>query len=144
MYGLKIAGGDIAVRGDGRVSEVEGSERLRQEISHWLLEPLGTDTLYRRFGSTLGEMVGSPMLPDYIAEVRAEVSRVVGNYLEYQKRMISEDKIKGDAVFLSNWKDDDIIDTIDGIDVRSVADTLYVTVKLTTVAGTRVTVVQTS
>jgi len=140
MYGLKVAEGDLAVRGDGNISEVRGAERLRQELSHWLLEPVGTDTLYPRFGSMLDGMVGSPMLPEYISEVRTEVGRVVTNYVEYQKRMMNADRERGAALFLENWPDDEIVDTVDGIAVENVADRLLVTVKLTTVAGTRVAV----
>ena len=56
MYGLKIADGDIAVRGDGDVTQVSGAERLSQEISCWLLEPLGTDPMYPKFGSDLARI----------------------------------------------------------------------------------------
>ena len=143
MYGLKVTNGDLAVMGDGNVVQVEGQERLQQEIAHWLLEPLGTDTLYNRFGSTLDELVGSPMLPQYIAEVRAEVGRVVQNYMAYQTRQMNEDRAKGEDVFLKNWRDGDIIETLDGIAVNAVADTLTVTVKLTTVAGSKLTITQT-
>lgn len=142
MYGLKVSGGDLAVRGDGNVSEVRGADRIVQELSHWLLEPLGTDTLYERFGSTLDSMIGSPMLPEYISEVRSEVGRVVSNYVEYQKRMMREDRQRGEVTFMRNWPDDEIIDTVDGVSVTNVADRLLVTVKLTTVAGARVSVIR--
>ena len=137
MYGLKVTNGDLAVMGDGNCVLVEGRERLAQEISHWLLEPLGTDALYNRFGSTLDQIIGSPMLAEYIAEVRTEVGRVLQNYMAYQTRQMNEDRLKGDEVFLKNWKDEDIIDAVEGLSVKAVADTLKVTIKLFTVAGTR-------
>ena len=143
MYGLKITNGDLAVMGDGNCVLVTGRERLVQEISHWLLEPLGTDSLYNRFGSTLDQIIGSPMLPEYMAEVRSEVGRVLQNYMAYQTRRMNEDRLKGEDVFLRNWSDEDIVDVLDGISVKAVADTLKVTVKLTTVAGTKLTIERT-
>lgn len=144
MYGLKVSNGDLAVRGDGNVVKITGAERIKQELSHWLLEPLGTDTLYKRFGSTLDNLVGSPILNEYLTEVRSECSRVVQNYVEYQKRQINEDRLRGEDVFMANWKSDDIINSVNGISVKTVADTVRVTVKLTTAGGTLVTVVQES
>ena len=144
MYGLKISNGDFAVRGDGHVVEITGRNRIEQELAHWLLEPIGTDTLYARFGSRLGELIGSPMLDEYIAEVRSECGRVVQNYVEYQKRQMNEDLLKGETYFLKNWADDDIIESVDGITVKTVADRVRVTVKLTTAAGNRIEVAQES
>ena len=142
MYCLKIADGDIAIRGDGNSVKLTGAERIRQELLCWLMEPLGSDTLYSRFGSSLWDKVGSPMLDEYIADVRAEVVRVVNNYVEYQNRQINADLLKGEVAFLSNWSDDDIIKSFDGVAVKAVADTLEVTVQLTTVAGSSVVVKQ--
>ena len=143
MYSLKLTDGDLAIRGDGNSVQLTGARRLEQEISCWLLEPVGSDTLYSKFGSTLWDKVGSPMLDEYIAEVRSEVVRVVNNYIEYQKNQVNADLLKGEAVFLSNWGDDDIIKRFDGVSVNVVADTLEVTVQLTTVAGSKVTVERT-
>ena len=144
VYGFKIAAGDIAVRGDGNVQQISGRERIAQELACWLIEPLGTDTIYRRFGSTLADLIGSPVSDEVLADVRAEVYRVVGNYIEYQKRQVSEAMESGAYDFLSVWSPDDIINSFDGIDIEAVADSVQVTVKLTTAAGETVTVVQTS
>ncbi len=144
MYGIKIAGGDIVVRGDGDVVEISGAERVQQELSHWLMEPLGTDPIYVNFGSTLWDSVGNVASEEHINEVRDEVSRVVSNYVAYQKRQISEDMAKGQGRFMRNWGYGDIIKSVDGIDVSAVADTVYVQVKLTLADGTSVTVNQQS
>ena len=143
MYCLELADGDLAIRGDGNSVQLTGARRIEQELSCWLVEPIGSDSMYGRFGSRLWDFVGSPMIDSYIADVRAEVVRVVNNYIEYQKRQINEDILKGEGVFLSNWGDDDIIQRFDGVAINVVADTLEVTVQLTTVAGSSVIVERT-
>lgn len=143
MYCLKLTDGDIAVRGDGNSIKLTGAKRLEQEIACWLMEPVGSDMLYSKFGSTLWDKVGSPMLDEYIADVRSEVVRVVNNYIEYQKGQINADLLKGESVFLSNWGDDDIISRFDGVSVNVVADTLEVTVQLTTAGGNSIVVERT-
>ena len=122
MYGIKVVNGDFSVKGDGNVTEITGAERIMQELSHWLIEPLGTDTIYKRFGSTLWDSVGNPMLDEYINEVKSEVARVVSNYVAYQKRQINEDMVKGTDRFMRNWDYDDIIDRVVSIDVKALPD----------------------
>lgn len=142
MYGFKLSGGDIAVRGDGNVSTVTGHERIKQELACWLLEPIGTDPLYPRFGSSLNELIGSPMIEEYTSRVRREVQRVVANYIEYQKNQMNDDMLKGETVYLSNWQDSDIISSVQSIRLNAVADDLHVRVELNTVGGETVVVEQ--
>ena len=144
MYGIKVVNGDLNIMGDGNAQEITGVERIEQELSHWLLEPLGTDTIYTRFGSELWDSVGDPQIQEYVDDVRIEVQRVVENYMAYQTRQAKEDLAVSTERFMKNWGDNDIIERLDGIDVKAVADSLYVTVKLTTVGGEQVTVVQSS
>ena len=55
MYTLKIVNGDFAVKGDGNIVQLTGAQRIRQELACWLLEPLGTDKYYSKFGSAIGD-----------------------------------------------------------------------------------------
>ena len=144
MYGIKVVNGDLNIMGDGNAQEITGVERIEQELSHWLLEPLGTDTIYKRFGSELWDSVGDPQIREYIDDVRMEVQRVVENYMAYQSRQAKEDLSISSERFMRNWKDDDLIERLDGIDVKAVADYLYVTVKLTTVGGEQIVIEQSS
>lgn len=142
MYTFKIANGDLAMRGDGNITQLSGPQRIEQELACWILEPLGTDKLYPGFGSKLGDYVGSPALNDYLIEIRAEVVRVVNNYIEYQKKQIERYRSGTIGDFVNAWNDDDIIRTVNSIDVKTVADTVSVTVTLTTVAGQGVNIAQ--
>lgn len=139
---MKMVNGDISVRGDGNSVEVTGVERLVQEISHWLIEPLGTDQLYAKFGSSLWDQVGDPLIDKCVVDVKAEVYRVVSNYVAYQKRQMQEDLNASPDLFMRKWGNDDIVDEFKGVDVNVVADTLYVTVKLKTASGAEFTVNQ--
>lgn len=141
MYGIKIADGDIAVRGDGNVTKITGVERVVQDISCWILEPINSDPMYARFGSTCWDMIGSIMTQDQLRELKLEVTRVVNNYYEYQQRQISQ--AVGNGTFGSVFPNDEIIASIDGIDVSAVADTARVVVRLTMAKGNQVIVDQT-
>lgn len=142
MNTFKIVNGDIAVRGDGKVVDVSGAKRIEQELSCWILEPLGTDKVYGGFGSTIGEMIGSPSLTEYLDEVRDEVARVVNNYVSYQEGQLDKAKRGSAEAAINSWSDDDVINSVDSIEVKAVADTVQVTVKLTTVAGAAIKVNQ--
>ena len=105
---------------------------------------MGTDTIYTDFGTDLYDQVGSPMVGESLLAVRAEVRRVVENYAAYQGRQINDAKAKGADYLAANWKPGDIITDIVSIDIKAVADTVYVTVKLRVANGEIVTVEQTS
>lgn len=139
MYNLKIVDGDLAVQGNGDLVQISGPERIAQELSCWVLEPLGTDFIYPKFGSDLNEHIGSIMSQDELLEVRSEVTRLVRNYVTYQQRQISEANLSG---LVNVWHDNDIVQRIDSIEVQNVADTIEVSVSLTTVGGDRVSVRQ--
>lgn len=142
MYGLKIADGDIAVRGDGDVTQVSGGERLSQEMSCWLLEPLGADPMYPKFGSDLATHVGKPMTADEMSSVSGEVARVAGNYVAYQQTLIAN--TTGTASQVADvWKDDDVVRSVSSIGVSSVTDTCSVRITLETGGGAQLTVAET-
>jgi phage baseplate assembly protein W len=143
MYGLKLTDGDIAVRGDGDVTRVTGEERLTQELSCWLLEPLGFDQLYPGFGSTLGQHIGQPLTSDQMNAVSAETARVVGNYVAYQQVLMENSPLTA-SQFLDVWTDSDVIQSVRSIGVSSVTDTCSVKITLRTGNDQLVTVTQTA
>lgn len=142
MYTFKIVDGDLAMRGDGNIVKLTGAQRIEQELACWLLEPLGTDKFYSKFGSTIGEMVGSPALTAYLNELRIEVERVVNNYVSYQRGQIEALRSGNAEDALNSWNDDDVIASIGSIELEAIADTVKVTVTLSTAAGAGITVSQ--
>ena len=142
MYTFKIVDGDLAVRGDGNITQLTGAQRIRQELACWLLEPLGTDRFYSKFGSTVGDMIGSPAIEDYLNELQVEVERVVNNYVSYQRGQIQALRSGNAADAINSWSDDDVIASVNSIEVEAIADTVKVTVTLSTAAGQGITVSQ--
>lgn len=142
MYTFKIVDGDIAVRGDGLVSDVSGAKRIEQELACWILEPINTDKMYPSFGSVMSSFIGSPAMNDYLLDIRAEVSRIVNNYISYQKKQVEEYRSGSETDFINAWHDDDLIQTVNEIDVSVVADTVRVRVRLTTAGGQGVDITQ--
>ena len=142
MYQLQVANGDMVIKGDGKASTVSGAQRIAQDLSCWLLEPLKTDKLYPAFGSDLGSRIGSIISDETILAVKVEVTRVVNNYIANQQSQINSAKASDATDLINAWNSDDIISTINSITVTTVADAVEVVVQLTTVGGTSITVSQ--
>lgn len=140
MYDLKITDGDLAVRGDGNITKIYGAERIVQDLSCWILEPFNTDTMYSRFGSTVWDMIGTTVTNDNLGQLKAEITRVVNNYYEYQQRQISQ--AVGNGTFNYAFPNDEVIGSIDSIDVSAIADSVSVVVKLTMASGNQIAVEQ--
>jgi hypothetical protein len=137
MKCIKVVDGDIAVGGDGKPVMVEGAARIRQELALWLLEPMGTDRVYPKFGSDLWNYIGTPAF-------ESEVNRVVTNYIAAQNEQIAKDKQRlSDNEFLQVWTDDDIVSTLNSITVSATGTNVNVLVILSTAAATQVSVEQT-
>lgn len=142
MKTIQVTGGDIAVRGDGDVVKLTGAERIKQELTLWILEPIGTDVMYPGFGSTIHTYIGQPITEETLAEVRAEVSRIVDNYIAYQTQFMDGYQSRSMQVFLDSWTNADVIRSVDLIDVSAVADTCTISVQLTTVGGESVAITE--
>lgn len=140
MYDLKITDGDLAVRGDGNITKIYGAERIVQDLSCWILEPFNTDPMYSRFGSTVWDMIGTTVTNDNLGQLKAEITRVVNNYYEYQQRQISQ--AVGNGTFNYAFPNDEVIGSIDSIDVSAIADSVSVVVKLTMASGNQIAVEQ--
>lgn len=140
MYDLKITDGDLAVRGDGNITKIYGAERIVQDLSCWILEPFNTDPMYSRFGSTVWDMIGTTVTSDNLGQLKAEITRVVNNYYEYQQRQISQ--AVGNGTFNYAFPNDEVIGSIDSIDVSAIADSVSVVVKLTMASGNQIAVEQ--
>lgn len=144
MKCMKVVDGDLAVGGDGKITMVEGAERIKQELALWLIEPLGTDTVYTKFGSDLWSYIGAPAFEDNLSAIRTEVIRVVTNYIAAQDERIAQDKQNmSNEEFLQCWTDNDIVTSISAITVSQSGTNVNVYISLSTAADTEVTIEQT-
>ena len=144
MKCIKVADGDIVIGGDGKPVMVEGAARIQQEMALWLLEPIGTDAVYPKFGSDLWNYIGAPAFDDNLTAIRSEVNRVVTNYIAAQNEQIARDKQRlSDNEFLQVWTEDDIVSTLNSITVSATGTIVNVLVIVSTAAATQVSVAQT-
>ena len=143
MRSWQITDADLSLRGDGWLNELRGWRRVAQDLSCWLLEPVGTDPAHPGFGSHLGEMIGSTVSAESVGRVKSEVNRVVANYVAYTKRRIEQSRSQSPAKFLDMWGNGEILKSVDRIDVDAVADTVRVTIGFTMSDGTAGAVSQT-
>lgn len=144
MKCMRVIDGDISVGGDGKIVMVEGTERIKQELALWLLEPLGKDPVYPKFGADLWTYIGAPAFEDNLMAIRTEVTRVVNNYIAAQNERIAQDKQSmSNEEFLQCWTDYDIVTSISSINVSQTETDVRVIVSLSTAADTEVTVEQT-
>lgn len=139
MKTLALRGGDLVV-GPGGLVTVTGHERVRQDLGVAAREPLGSDRFHPRWGTTLPDMIGLANQPDTEALVRAEILRLVQNYVALQGERMSRDSSYRRQ---PRYDASEIIDRIDTIDVRQEMDRLHVRVVLHTLSGAEVTLIET-
>ena len=115
---------------------------VEQNVACWLMEPVGSDPMYPKFGSHLWEMIGTPITDGTEGTVKSEVRRVVSAYKTYQDYL--RDQYARSAVADAGaWNPEDVVRSVLTPRVSAVADTVRVVVNLTTEAGDEVTVDQT-
>jgi len=132
----QISDSDLSVRGDGWLNELTGWRRVAQEMACWLMEPVGTDPMYPKFGSRLHEMIGEPATPENVAVVRSEASRVLSNYAAYAKRQVEDSRTQDAATFLEMWGNGEVLQSIRSVDVSAQGDTVRISVSFSMSDGT--------
>jgi len=90
MKNLKVKKGDLIVNSARKAELVYGEEKLVQDLSHWLLEPLGTGFTTPGFGSILYRFIGTARSQRLMIEAENEVERILSLYQADQVQ-----KVKG-------------------------------------------------
>lgn len=127
MYGLKLVDGDLSLRDDGRTNAVTGAERIAQDLACWLLEPVGTDVMYPRFGSVLDRYIGSVVDGATLSDVDREVWRVANNYLQHQakRQELSQEELTANE-YAQVWSGNDIVAALSEAGIGAYGDTISV------------------
>lgn len=137
MQTLALVNGDLVIGGAGGYATLSGVERIRQDLTLALWEEYGTDRFHPRFGSIIKQYLGSPITPELQQLVKAEVNRVIQNYIAIQQAEV----VRGTQYDVTGRYDtSDVVRSLDQIDVRTTLDAIYVMAALTTLARERVTV----
>jgi phage baseplate assembly protein W len=136
---LALSNGDLVVGPDGH-GTLTGVPKIRQDLALAIGEPLGNDRFHPEWGSVLPTYIGQPMDSETDMLVRAEVARVIEQYIAIQQRDISRDAQNGAS---ARYSTSDVLAAIQEIVVNVRYDTIQVTAILITQAGVRLTMKRT-
>lgn len=149
MKNFRITDGDLDLAHSKRVDMVQGRDKLVQDLTLWLLEPLGIGYATPAFGSTLNStitpeesgreesrFIGQAPIEDLIAEVESEVDRVLNLYQQDQVQKIRQARAEG-SLFLYSKRE--ILNSINDIKTRAVGDVAFINVGMTTGANRELT-----
>lgn len=139
-----LTNGDLQI-GSGRSYEiVAGRDKLRQDLTLWLTERIGSDPMTPTYGSRLdGGIIDGKEAPSFIGQIastnnmnqiRAEVLDLL---TEYQNMQL--DKVRNETLLYrgkNTLEADEVIDTINSVDVTQVGTTVLVRVVITTLGRT--------
>lgn len=134
MKTLALANGDLVVGATGHQT-VSGAQKIRQELALALGEEYGADRFHPENGSVLNDYIGEPITDETDMLVRAEVGRVVQQYVATQNREVLRDHL---AQRGSRFDASDVVTGITDIQTSISFDSVRVTATLLTQAGSQV------
>lgn len=137
MQGLALVHGDLAIGSDGGYLLYSGADRIRQDLTLWLTEVYGADRFHPTFGSVVASYLGQVITDGLQQLVRAEVNRVVQNYIILQQQEVLRDTV---VDVQGRFDTSDVVRSIDSLQVRVLSDTIYLAATLTTLARETVTI----
>lgn len=141
---LALVGGDLAVQGRA-FQVVTGQAKLFQDLTAWVITPLGSDPLTPTYGSTLEDtFLGTEEIPGLIGGVttsalllslKAEMADLMDNYQSDQLAKIQNEIIQYNGQ--TTLDPDEIVQSVDAINVVQSADTILIGITLTTLGNTQ-------
>lgn len=139
MRQIALVNGDIAIGTDGGMLMYSGAARIKQDLTLALSEEYGTDRFHPTWGSVLPQYLGQLLTAEMQQLVRAEVNRVLQNYIIIQQN----DVIRDTTVDVQGRYDtSDVVQSVGAITVTQVLDAIYLSATLTTLARQVVTISQ--
>jgi phage baseplate assembly protein W len=136
MKTLALANGDLVVGPTGHQT-VSGTAKIRQELALALGEEYGNDRFHPTLGSVLIDFIGQPVTDEMTMLIRAEVGRVIQQYVAVQQREVLLDNL---AARRSRFDSSDVVTGVTSVQAVVSLDSVQVTVSLTTQAGATVTI----
>lgn len=137
-WSLQIRNGDFT-SGGAQLGTVSSHEKLVQDLSHWLLEPMGTDNLHAGYGSLIDggvengiereSMIGLAINDSTLLRIRAEISRIIEEYRSLQLTRAKQDKF---ALKNATLTKGEILYEVNGVSVSPQEDTVTVSISITT------------
>jgi phage baseplate assembly protein W len=133
MRSFQITNGDLTLGTNNSLSLVVGKSKLLQDLTLWLEEPIGTGYTTPNFGSILNTFIGSSNPQVQMAQVQAEVQRVLGLYQAQQKNRLQQMQSRGQ---LASWNKSEIISSISQINTVAQGSSVILTIQVTTLNNT--------
>lgn len=127
---------------------VQGRDKLVQDLTLWLLEPLGIGFTTPNFGSLLnsvdrgpngrraGHFIGRGLTEERAAEVESEVDRILNLYQQDQIQKIRRAQIEG-RLYL--YRRAEILDAVDEVASRIDRDRAIIRASITSGANSDIT-----
>lgn len=129
---LKVVNGDLSITA-GSFDIVDGTEKLKQDLSLWLIERYRDDRFHPAYGSILDGYIGGIInAQDTVVRVKSETLRVLSNYQQIQIARFRESPNK--------FQPSELLQQVNGVDVSLSYDKIIVLVRITTAAKTNTTV----
>lgn len=138
MKQLQLRNGDF-VPAPGGFAVVQGAAKIQQDLGAALRETLGDDRFHPRFGTVLGSVVGTVQGVEAQALIQSEITRMISNYMAVQTEKINADTTAG---VKSRYTPDEIVSSVESIEVQQTYDTINVRVSISTAQGSIVTVLR--
>jgi phage baseplate assembly protein W len=137
MQTLALVHGDLVIDGTGNYALYSGVNRIRQDLTLALTEEYGSDHFHPLWGSIVTSYLGNPITANLQQLVKAEVNRVVQNYLTLQQSSV----LRNTTYDIQGVYDtSDVVQSVDNISVSTAFDSIYVSASLTTVDRQTVTI----
>lgn len=137
--------GDLMIGTDGSYLMVTGAQRIQQDLTLALSDIYGTDRFHPSWGSILPEYLGNINNGTMITLIKAEVNRVLQNYLTITQSGVIQQSmmnVTNNNNPGASYSTSDVVRSVDSINVSATLDTIYVSVSLTTLAGQSITIGQ--
>jgi phage baseplate assembly protein W len=134
---LALVNGDLAIGTNGAYLLYSGVNRIKQDLTLALTEEYGTDRFHPTYGSIVQSYLGQVLSAELMQLVRAEVNRVLQNYLIIQQNEVLRDTVVDVA---NRYDTSDVVQSVDNVAARAVLDTIYLSATLTTLSRETVTI----
>lgn len=136
MKTLALMNGDLQLA-QGGYKLISGPEKIRQDLTLALMEEYNTDRFHPKWGSIIMRYIGEVLTPELQVLVRAEVNRVVQNYIAIQQAEILRDS----QVDVKNrFNTSDVVRRLVSIAATAYQDRIDVHLALETLARETVTI----
>lgn len=137
MRTLALINGDLSINPDGSYLLYNGAARIRQDLQLALSEEYGTDRFHPTFGSIVRSYLGNPISAQTEQLVRAEVNRIIQNYIVLQQNEVIQDTVVDVA---GRFDTSDVVRNVEKVEAKTLLDAIYIHATLITLARKTVTI----